>query len=101
METSLIDIKTLRKGVKKALIDRELDRHGAGKHILLPLIAAKLGKSVHIRAYYMAMNGYRNNPTSRTILTALFEIMQDWPDADVNVNTASRDFIHASENSDK
>lgn len=71
------EIDALRIEIKKTIIDLRLDRRGALKFNLLPLINEKLGKQVNVNALYMALGGQRNDNASVNILKALQEVLQN------------------------
>jgi|GEM_PF-3609228 len=72
------EVETLRKEIKKQMVDLGLDRPGSYA-VILPYISARIGRPILLQGLSMAMTGYRNGNSSAEILTALREILETWP----------------------
>jgi len=73
-----LDTNTLRKEVKKKMIDLDLDRSGSYE-IILPRLSVLMGRAVHKHSLSMALTGFRNGPSSREILEGLRALLESWP----------------------
>ncbi len=60
------------------MVDLDLDRKGSYE-IILPRLSEKMGKKINITSFIMALTGFREGPAYREILTALHELLENWP----------------------
>lgn len=67
------DFETLRKEVKKKMIDLDLDREGSYE-LILPRL-----RTISKNQLSMALTGYRNGPAAKAILENLQQVLADWP----------------------
>lgn len=80
------EIDTLRKEVKKKMIDLDLDREGSYE-LILPRL-----RTISKNQLSMALTGYRNGPAAKAILENLQLVLADWPGE--NVNSPVCELIH-------
>lgn len=74
------EIDTLRKEVKKRMIDLGLDREGS-YDLLLPHVNLAAGFKVSKSQLCSSLTGYRESQTYQDILKALQQLLETWPAA--------------------
>lgn len=72
------EIDTLRKEVKKRMIDLDLDREGS-YDLLLPHVSKFAGFVVSKSQLCMSLTGYREGQRHQNILKALQGLLDAWP----------------------
>lgn len=72
------EIDTLRKEVKKRMIDLGLDREGS-YDLLLPHLNEAAGFKVSKSQLCSSLTGYRESQTYQDILKALRSLLESWP----------------------
>lgn len=72
------EIDTLRKEVKKRMIDLELDKEGS-YDIILPHLSRTAGLAVSKSQLSMALTGRREGESYQLILKALQGLLVTWP----------------------
>ena len=75
------EIDTLRKEVKKRMIDLGLDREGSYDR-LLPHLNEAAGFTVSKSQLCMSLTGYRELQKNQDILQALQRFLETWPPDD-------------------
>ena len=75
------ELDTLRKEVKKKMIDLSLDREGSYDR-LLPFLNKAAGFKVSKSQLCSSLTGYRESQTYQDILKALKQLMETWPPDD-------------------